>query len=77
LLLLLAVFSAGCGYSFHGNLPEHIKTVAVPIFKKQSDVPGVENAITSAVISAFSSGGWLRVVPMDQAAAKKGYHGRP
>jgi hypothetical protein len=67
LLVLAAVSSAGCGYSFHGNLPEHIKTVAVPIFKNQSDVPGFENAITSAVISAFSGGGRLRVVPLDQA----------
>jgi hypothetical protein len=72
LLLLLAAFSAGCGYSFHGNLPEHIKTVAVPIFKNQSDVPGFENAITSAVISAFSSGGWLRVVPMDPGRREEG-----
>jgi hypothetical protein len=67
LLILVAAFAAGCGYSFHGNLPSHIKTVAVPIFKNQSDVPGFENAITSAVISAFSSGGRLRVVPLDQA----------
>jgi hypothetical protein len=67
LLLLLAGLSAGCGYSFHGNLPDHIKTVAVPIFKNQSDVPGFENSITSAVISAFSNGGRLRVVPIDQA----------
>jgi outer membrane lipopolysaccharide assembly protein LptE/RlpB len=67
LLALGAGLSAGCGYSFHGNLPSHIKTVAVPIFRNQSDVPGFENAITSAVISAFSSGGRLRVVPMDQA----------
>ena len=67
LLLLVAALSAGCGYSFHGNLPSHIKTVAVPIFKNQSDVPGLENSITSAGISAFSSGGRLRVVPLDQA----------
>lgn len=67
LLVLVAYLSTACGYSFHGNLPSHIKTVAVPIFKNQSDVPGLENAITSAVISAFSSGGRLRVVPVDQA----------
>jgi outer membrane lipopolysaccharide assembly protein LptE/RlpB len=67
LLVLVAGLSTACGYSFRGNLPSHIKTVAVPIFKNQSDVPGLENAITSAVISAFSSGGRLRVVPVDQA----------
>jgi outer membrane lipopolysaccharide assembly protein LptE/RlpB len=67
LLVLVAGLPTACGYSFRGNLPSHIKTVAVPIFKNQSDVPGLENAITSAVISAFSSGGRLRVVPVDQA----------
>jgi outer membrane lipopolysaccharide assembly protein LptE/RlpB len=66
-LVLVALVLAGCGYSTRGSLPDHIKTVAVPIFKNQSDVPGLENAITSAVISAFSSGGRLRVVPVDQA----------
>src|SRR5262245_58418046 len=67
LLVLVAGLSTACGYSFRGNLPSHIKTVAVPIFKNQSDAPGLESAITSAVISAFSSGGRLRVVPVDQA----------
>jgi hypothetical protein len=67
MLVAVALLAGGCGYSFHGNLPSHIKTVAVPIFRNQSDVPGFENSITSAVISAFSSGGRLRVVPIDQA----------
>jgi outer membrane lipopolysaccharide assembly protein LptE/RlpB len=67
MLIAVALLAGGCGYSFRGNLPSHIKTVAVPIFKNQSDVPGFENSITSAVISAFSSGGRLRVVPIDQA----------
>jgi hypothetical protein len=68
---LLVVFAAclptGCGYSFRGNLPGHIKTVAVPTFKNNTEAAGLENTITTAVISAFSNGGRLRVVPVEQA----------
>lgn len=67
LLVLAAYLPTGCGYSFRGNLPGHIKTVAVPIFKNSTTTAGLENTITSAVISAFSNGGRLRVVPVEQA----------
>ena len=68
LLLALAGFlPAGCGYGLRGNLPGHLKTVAVPVFKNRTEVAGLETTITSAVISAFSSGGRLRVVPVEQA----------
>jgi hypothetical protein len=67
LLAFAACLPTGCGYSFHGNLPGHIKTVAVPMFKNNTEAAGIENTITSAVISAFSNGGRLRVVPADQA----------
>lgn len=67
LLILAACVPTGCGYSFRGNLPGHIKTVAVPMFKNTTAAAGLENTITSAVISAFSNGGRLRVVPQEQA----------
>lgn len=68
-LLLAALFLAGCGYSTRGSLPDHIKTVAVPVFKNRTLEPGVETAITSGVVNAFSSGGRVRVVSADQADA--------
>ena len=68
-LILGAVVLAGCGYSTKGSLPDHIKTVAVPIFKNRTLEPGVESAITSGVVNAFSSGGRVKVVPIDQADA--------
>jgi len=68
-LLLAAVVLAGCGYSTRGSLPDHIKTVAVPIFKNRTLEPGVESAITSGVVNAFSSGGRVKVVPIDEADA--------
>jgi outer membrane lipopolysaccharide assembly protein LptE/RlpB len=68
-LLLLAVGLAGCGYSFRGNLPDHIKTVAVPIFQNKTSEPAVESLLTSAVIDAFASNGRLRVVKPEEADA--------
>jgi outer membrane lipopolysaccharide assembly protein LptE/RlpB len=68
-LVLAALLVAGCGYSTRGSLPEHIKTVAVPIFKNRTLEPGVESAITSGVVNAFSSGGRVKVVPLDEADA--------
>ena len=68
-LVLAAILLAGCGYSTRGSLPDHIKTVAVPIFKNRTLEPGVESAITSGVVNAFSSGGRVKVVPIDEADA--------
>ncbi|HSB42905.1 MAG TPA: LptE family protein [Methylomirabilota bacterium] len=68
-LALASLLLAGCGYSTRGNLPEHIKTVAVPIFKNRTLEPGVDTAITSGVVNAFSSGGRVRVVPLEEADA--------
>jgi len=68
-LLLLAVGLAGCGYSFRGNLPDHIKTVGVPIFQNKTSEPAVESLLTSAVIDAFASNGRLRVVKPEEADA--------
>lgn len=42
---------------------------AVPIFKNRTLEPGVETAITSGVVNAFSSSGRLRVVPAEEADA--------
>ena len=68
-LVLVAILLTGCGYSTRGSLPGHIKTVAVPIFKNRTLEPGVETAITSGVVNAFSSGGRVKVVPVDEADA--------
>jgi outer membrane lipopolysaccharide assembly protein LptE/RlpB len=67
LLLTAALAGAGCGYSLRGNLPEHIKTVAIPIFQNRTPVPAVENFLTNAVVNAFSTNGRLRVTSVDRA----------
>jgi len=65
--LLLGLLAGGCGYTLGGNLPPHVKTVAVPIFKNLTQQPAIENVITAAVVNAFANGGRLKVVPVAQA----------
>lgn len=68
-LVLLALGLAGCGYSFRGNLPDHIKTVAVPVFTNRTSEPAVESFLTSAVVEAYATNGRLRVVKTEEADA--------
>jgi outer membrane lipopolysaccharide assembly protein LptE/RlpB len=66
-LALVVMLAAGCGYSLRGNLPDHIKSVAVPLFRNRTSEPGVENFLTAAVVEAFSTNGRLRVSRPEQA----------
>ena len=67
--LAVASSLAGCGYSFQGTLPDHIKTIAVPIFVNRTQQPAVESVITRAVVDAFATNGRLRVVRPENADA--------
>ncbi|MBI4611809.1 MAG: LptE family protein [Candidatus Rokubacteria bacterium] len=66
-VLAIMLVSGACGYSFRGSLPDHIKTVAVPVFVNRTAEPAVENFITGAVIDAFVTSGRLRVVRPEEA----------
>ena len=66
-LLALACLLSGCGYSYHGTLPDHVKTVAVPIFVNRTQQPAVESVITRAIVDAFATNGRLRVVRPEDA----------
>jgi outer membrane lipopolysaccharide assembly protein LptE/RlpB len=66
---LLAAAVAGCGYSFRGTLPEHIQTVAVPVFVNKTGEPRIESLLTNGVVEAFSTNGRLRVVKREDADA--------
>ena len=54
---LVASAAGGCGYTLQGNLPEHLKTVSVPVFKNKTTEAGAESTITAAVVNAFTSNG--------------------
>ncbi len=60
---------AGCGYSIHGNLPDHVRTVAVPVFTNRTAEPAIESFLTQAVVEAFATNGRLRVVTPVEADA--------
>jgi outer membrane lipopolysaccharide assembly protein LptE/RlpB len=66
LLAILSVLSA-CGYSFHGTLPDHIKTIGVPILINRTQQPAVESVITRAIVDAFATNGRLKVVRPEDA----------
>jgi outer membrane lipopolysaccharide assembly protein LptE/RlpB len=68
-LIAVAATLVGCGYSLRGNLPDRIKTVAVPVFVNRTPEPAVENFLTQAVVRAFSTNGRLRVVKSEEADA--------
>ena len=65
--ILLAATAGGCGYSLRGNLPDHLKTVSVPMFRNRTSEAGAESTITAAVVNAFTSSGRLKVVSLDDA----------
>ncbi len=65
--MLACAVAGGCGYSLGGHLPEHIKTVAVPVFANRTTEPGVEDFITRAVVEAFTTSSGLKVVSPDKA----------
>lgn len=69
ILVLLAsvLLLGGCGYSLSGNLPAHIRTVAVPVFANKTQAPAVENLLTRAVVDAFVTSGRLKVVRAEEA----------
>ncbi len=69
LLAVIALGSGACGYSFRGTLPQHIQTVAVPIFANRTSEPAVESLITRAIVEAFSTSGRLRVTTPERADA--------
>ena len=80
-LLLLLPLSAGCGYTFRGNLPARLRTVYVQPFTNRIDItseptnlnqykiyrPRLELDLTDKVIDRFQFDGSLRPAGPDQA----------
>jgi outer membrane lipopolysaccharide assembly protein LptE/RlpB len=62
----------GCGpYTFNPNLPGHIKSVAVPLFKNPRTFKyGIERIMTDAVIDEFVADGSLDVASEEVADSK-------
>jgi hypothetical protein len=57
---------AGCaGYRVGTLLPPRYKTIAVPMFRNESDQPHIEAMATNAAIEKFNVDGTLRVLEHD------------
>jgi outer membrane lipopolysaccharide assembly protein LptE/RlpB len=67
LLLLLAVFlfDAACGYHTAGHavqLPENVKTIAIPAFKNETVTYRIEQMLTSSVVREFTTRTHYRIL---------------
>lgn len=68
LVLGFVLLAAGCcGYSTRSLLPSHLKTVAVPPATNTTTQPGLAEALTDELTSAFTSDRTLRVTNAEAA----------
>ena len=70
LWLLISLLLSGCGYHLIGTgstLPEHLKTLSIPVFTNSSSQPEIHRELTSAIIDAFITDGRVKVVRKGQA----------
>lgn len=58
LLLLVVVATAGCGYHTAGHavqLPENVKTIAIPAFTNVTTTYRIEQTLTASVVREFTT----------------------
>ena len=66
LILMVVASVTGCGYALAGrgsSLPEHIRVIAVPLFRNTTAVPDLDRTITDRVRTELISRGKYRVEP--------------
>ena len=62
--------SSGCGYTASpALLPQHLKTVAIPVFENATPIAALEQEITDAVVQRFVKDNHLRIVDEKSANA--------
>ena len=69
---MLVVLVAACGYQFRGkqnNLPSDVKSIAIPVFKNNTNEVRIEQIFTDAVIMQFNRSQMVRVVSQNDADA--------
>jgi outer membrane lipopolysaccharide assembly protein LptE/RlpB len=63
--LLALLVSAGCGYHTAGHaaqIPENVKTIAVPAFKNETLTYRIEQFLTAAVVQEFTTRTRYRII---------------
>jgi outer membrane lipopolysaccharide assembly protein LptE/RlpB len=64
-LLVFLLFNAGCGYHTAGHvvqLPESVKTIAIPAFKNETLTYRIEQMLTASVVREFNTRTHYRIV---------------
>ena len=73
LLLTTTLINFGCGtYSFTGaSVPEHLKTIAIPVAEDKSPaaIPGIRELLTDNIIQKFINDNSLQVAEISKADA--------
>lgn len=70
LLSVFCLLLSGCGYRLVGTgstLPDHIKSIHIPVFENTSAQPEIHRELTSEVLQSFISDGRLKVVKKAEA----------
>ena len=70
MVLIALTALSGCGYRLVGTaskLPDHIKTMAIPVFKNETNQPELHRNLTDSVREAFLNDVWVEVVPDNKA----------
>jgi outer membrane lipopolysaccharide assembly protein LptE/RlpB len=64
-VLLLLMMSVGCGYHTAGHsvqLPENVKTIAIPAFKNETLTYRIEQRLTASVVREFTTRTRSRII---------------
>jgi outer membrane lipopolysaccharide assembly protein LptE/RlpB len=70
LWILITILLSGCGYHLTGTgstLPDHLKTISIPVFNNSSSQPEIHRQLTSSIINSFITDGRVKVVQNKQA----------
>lgn len=69
--LLMATLVSACGYQATGlkstHLPEHIRSLAIPVFENTSTEPVLQRSLTEALRRAFINDGRLQLAGENRA----------
>ena len=71
--LVICLFLTSCGYQFKNQkskLPDNIRSIAVPIFKNDTNEVGLEDVLTTEIISVFNRRQTLKVKSTNTADSK-------
>lgn len=67
--ILCGLVVAGCAnYTWRSQVPEEMRTVAVPVFRNESNVTGLGSAVTRQVLREFEREGTFAIKPAGDAA---------